>query len=166
MENTSLQTPEEPVVKLVPANFGKRLTNYLVDFIIFCILVSFLLVVLAPVYPLANKLMNKQPIGFMDQLMVSFLYGLYMSAMEALLKGKTIGKFITGTRAVTAEGLAIRSQTAFVRGLIRMIPFPFEHISAISFEFDPYALRPPYPWHDRWSGSIVIDEAKSLLPKI
>jgi uncharacterized RDD family membrane protein YckC len=155
LENTDQQIPEEPVIQLVPANLGKRLTNYLIDIIIFSFLVSFLLVLVAPVYPLAGKLMNKQPIGLMEQLMVSFLYGLYMSVMEAVLKGKTIGKYITGTRAVSKNGLPINAQTAFVRGLIRLIPF--EQLSAISF--------PPYPWHDRWSKSIVIDETKSLLPK-
>ena len=155
MENTDQQIREEPVIQLVPANLGKRLTNYLIDVIVFSFLVSFLLVLVAPAYPLASKLTNKQPIGLMDQLMVSFLYGLYMSVMEAVLKGKTIGKYITGTRAVSKNGLSINAQTAFVRGLIRLIPF--EQLSAISF--------PPYPWHDRWSKSIVVDETKSLIPK-
>ena len=155
MENTDQQIPEEPVIQLVPANLGKRLINYLIDVIIFSFLVSFLLVLVAPAYPLASKLMNKQPIGLMDQLMVIFLYGLYMSVMEAVLKGKTIGKYITRTRAVSKNGLSINAQTAFVRGLIRLIPF--EQLSAISF--------PPYPWHDRWSKSIVVDETKSLIPK-
>ena len=155
MENTDLQIGDEPVINLVPANLGKRFVNYFIDVIIFSFLISFVLMLVAPVYPLATKLMNRQPIGFMDQLMVSFLYGLYMSVMEAVLKGKTIGKYITGTRAVSKNGSLIHSQTAFARGLIRLIPF--EQLSAISF--------PPNPWHDRWSGSVVVDEEKSLLQK-
>ncbi len=160
MENTDLLTPEEPIIKLVPASYGKRLANYLIDFVAFSFLMSFLLVVVAPVYPLADKIKAKQPIGLEDQLMISFFYGLYMSVMEAILKGKSIGKYITGTRAVTENGLPVSTQTAFVRGLIRLIPFPFEQLSAISF-----TLSTPYPWHDRWSRSLVVDEASSVLPK-
>ena len=165
MENTYLRVIEAPVVKLVRASYGKRFANYAIDFLLFCIIVSFLLILVAPVYPLANKIMLKQPIGFAEQLLISFLYGLYMSVMEALLKGKSVGKFITGNRAVSESCLPLSAQTAFVRGLIRVIPFPFEQASAFSFSFEPFALRPPYPWHDRWSQSIVIDESASLLPK-
>ncbi|MFT3932247.1 MAG: RDD family protein [Chitinophagaceae bacterium] len=157
MESPELSPFEEPMQKLVPASLGKRLLNYLVDIIIFSIVVSVILMLLAPVYPLANKLMKQQPIDLVDQLMVSFFYGLYMSATEALLKGKSIGKFITGTRAVTIGGQPIPSNTAFIRGLIRIIPF--EQLSGI-----PFMTTIPYPWHDRWSGSLVIDEAKSILP--
>jgi len=159
------QTTAEPVIRLVPASYGKRIANYTIDFLLFCIIASFMLLILAPVYPLAQKIINKQPIALADQLLISFFYGLYMSVMESVLKGKTIGKFITGTRAVKHNGFAVNGQTAFVRGLIRMIPFPFEQISAFTFSFEPLKLLPPYPWHDRWSGSIVIDEARSLLPK-
>jgi uncharacterized RDD family membrane protein YckC len=155
LENNEPHILEEPVINLVPANHLKRLANYLIDVIIFSILLSFLVAFADPVYPLMHKIMAKQPISLMDQLMISFVYGLYMSCMEAILKGKTIGKYITGTRAVTENGLPINAQTAFMRGLIRIIPF--EQFSAISF--------PPRLWHDRWSNSFVVDEAKSTLSK-
>jgi uncharacterized RDD family membrane protein YckC len=155
LENKEKHLLEEPVIQLVPANFGKRFANYLIDVIVFSFLLSFLLMFAEPVYPLMQKIIAKQPIGLMDQLMISFLYGFYMSAMEAILKGKTIGKYITGTRAVAENGLPINAQSAFVRGLIRLIPF--EQFSAISI--------PPRPWHDRWSKSFVVDESKSVLPK-
>lgn len=158
MENTDLQTPGEPLLKLVPASIGKRLANYLIDATIFYFFLLFLLIMAAPVYPLVDAIRAKQPIGLSDQLLVSFVYGLYMSVMEAILKGKSIGKYITGTRAVTQQGLPISSQTAFFRGLVRIIPL--EQLSAISL-----SLTKPYPWHDRWSGSVVVDEASSALPK-
>lgn len=99
--------------------------------------------------------MAKQPMNQMEQVMIIFLYGLYMSVVEALLKGKTVGKYITGTRAVTVTGFSINAKTAFTRGLIRIIPF-----EQFSILFNPSA-----PWHDKWSNSIVIDENKSVLPK-
>jgi uncharacterized RDD family membrane protein YckC len=140
LENNEPHILEEPVINLVPANHLKRLANYLSDVIIFSILLSFLVAFADPVYPLMHKIMAKQPISLMDQLMISFVYGLYMSCMEAILKGKTIGKYITGTRAVTENGFPINAQMAFIRGLVRIIPF--EQFSAISF--------PPRLWHDRW----------------
>ena len=80
--------------------------------------------------------------------MISFLYGLYMSVTEAIFKGKTIGKLITKTRAFNLDGSSISSQTAFLRGLCRLVPF--EQLSALGI--------PSCPWHDKWSDSIVADE--------
>ncbi len=142
---------ESPLSAPVPAGIGQRLANYLVDVIIFSVILTFLLVLAAPVYPLMQKIMAKEPFSIMDQLMVSFLYGLYMSVMETVLKGKTLGKYLTGTRAIQADGHRLNAQSAFKRGLIRIIPF--EQFSAISF--------PPRPWHDRWSNTMVIDERKT-----
>ena len=156
---------EKPVIQLVQAGYGKRFINYCVDFLVFSIVASFVLLALKPVYPLADKIINRQPIGFAEQLMMTFFYGLYMSLMETVLGGKSIGKFITGTRAVTLSGQPVTGQQAFLRGLIRMIPFPFEQVSALTFSVQPTTLLPPYPWHDRWSSTLVIDESKSVLPK-
>jgi len=157
LENTGTHKIEDPALHIVPANLVKRLANYFIDVIFFSFLLYIVLNIIAPFSPLANKFLTLKPetVKLIDQLLLSFIYGLYMSVIESLLKGKTIGKYITGTRAVTENGLPISTQTAFVRGLIRIIPF--EQLSAISF--------PPYPWHDRWSKSIVADEAKSVLPK-
>ncbi len=157
MENNDAPQQED-AIQLVPASLAKRLANYLIDLFIFSFLLSFLLVVVSPVYPLMQKIMAKQPLNEMEQLSLIFVYGLYMSVMEALLKGKTLGKLITSTRAVAMNGRPISSQTAFLRGLIRMIPF--EQLSALFALFFP-----SLPWHDRWSGSIVVDENKSVLPK-
>lgn len=158
LENNIFDKIEEPLIQLVPASIGKRLANYLIDSTLYSFLFIFLLKAYAPDYPLENRFIAKQPFTLSEQLLLTFIYGFFMSAMEALLKGKSVGKLITGTRAVTAEGMPISSQTAFMRGLIRIIPF--EQVSALSLTFDA-----PYPWHDRWSGSIVVDEAKSILPK-
>ncbi|MEP7280066.1 MAG: RDD family protein [Bacteroidota bacterium] len=155
MENNEQHLLEDPLLKLVPASLGKRLANYLIDVIIFSFLLSFILVVASPVYPLMQKIMAKQPIDFMDQLMISFLYGLFMSVQEAVLRGKTIAKYITGTRAVDTNGLPVNSQTAFLRGLIRIVPF--EQFTALT--------TPGRPWHDRWSKTMVLDESKSVFQK-
>lgn len=160
MENNEPRATEEPVIKLVPASLVKRFINYILDFLIFLSSVLFLLNLEAPshrwAYNLLEKLAKKpETIDFMDNAIIWFVFALYLSVMETLLKGKTIAKYITGTRAVTADGLTVKAQTAFTRGILRMIPF--EQFSAISV--------PSRPWHDRWSNTFVVDEAKSILPK-
>ena len=166
MENTEQHILEEPATRLVPANLLKRFINYFIDIITFSFVLTVLLVTLAPVFPWAQTLvynLTKKPeaIGLINQLSVSLIYGLYMSAMETILKGKTIGKYITGTRAVTENGSPTDPQTAFTRGLIRMIPF-----EQLSILVTVLLSTPPRAWHDVWSGSIVVDESKSILPKI
>ena len=76
-----------------------------------------------------------------------------MSIVETLLKGKSIGKFITGTRAVNFDGSRISSGTAFTRGFSRAVPF---------CAFSAFGT-PCNPWQDRWSDTMVIDEKKSSV---
>jgi uncharacterized RDD family membrane protein YckC len=78
----------------------------------------------------------------------------YYFAFETLTGGKTIGKYLTGTRAVNEDGTRISTKTALLRSLIRMIPFEF--LSALG--------SPCYPWHDRWTKTYVVDERRSRLP--
>jgi uncharacterized RDD family membrane protein YckC len=147
---------EKPLIQLVPASIGKRFINYMVDIILFSFLLVFILVAAAPVYPLMNKIMAQQPLDLTERFVIWFMYGLYMSVLESVLKGKSVGKYITGTRAVNINGHPVSRETAFARGLIRIVPF--EQISALTFDFSA-----PLMWHDRWSKSIVVDEAKSRL---
>lgn len=156
MEETDGSVPADSRIELqlIPANIGKRLVNYLIDSIVYSLLAycftSFF-------YPrLMDDIINQKDIALVTQITISFCYGLYMSLMEALFAGKTIGKFVTGTRVIYRTGKTINPQTAFTRGLCRIIPF--EQFSAIGF--------PPNPWHDRWTGTIVIDEKKSDWGKI
>jgi uncharacterized RDD family membrane protein YckC len=71
-----------------------------------------------------------------------------MSLIEAMFRGKSIGKLITGTKAVNEDGSDISFAKAFERGLARMVPF--EAFSALG--------EPSYPWHDKWTKTFVIDE--------
>jgi uncharacterized RDD family membrane protein YckC len=156
LENTDQHILDEPQNILVRANWAKRLANYFIDLFAFSILLTILLTALAPVFPLVGRWMQPKPgssifanqFSFSDQLLISFIYGFYMSVLEAALKGKSFGKLITGTRVVDLKGQRISSQAAFVRGLVRLIPL--EQLSALSIL--------PFPWHDRWSGTMVVNE--------
>jgi uncharacterized RDD family membrane protein YckC len=68
--------------------------------------------------------------------------------MEGSAKGKTLGKLITGTRALKMDGGNLTWKVAFMRSLCRIVPF--EAFSAFGGN----------PWHDRWTDTIVVKERK------
>ena len=87
-------------------------------------------------------------------LMALVAFVVFFTACEGFSKGKTLGKWITGTRVVTADGRTITLKIAFLRSLSRLVPF--EPFSAIG--------TPSHPWHDRWTRTLVIVEKLSNLP--
>ena len=140
--------------QLVQASSGKRLANYFIDLILFYILFFVAVTIIALVSPESlenDTLISDNPL--LDRLFSVFLYVLYMSIVEGIFKGRTLGKLITGTMAINADGSTISFSTALGRGFSRIVPFePFS------------ALRnPPYPWHDKWTNTYVIDIRNSRL---
>jgi uncharacterized RDD family membrane protein YckC len=134
--------------ELVPAGAGRRLANYFIDLIVFYLLAVVAGTVIALVSPesIDNvSALSENP--FLDRLISLFFYGLYMALMEGIFKGRSIGKFITGTKAVNSDGSTISFSKALARGFSRIVPF--EPLSALG--------RPPHPWHDRWTDTYVID---------
>ena len=127
-------------VSLVPANSGKRFLNRLIDIVVFVVFVG-LMAWLAPGFAAILVV----PFGF------SIAYALYIAFMEMALRGKTIGKFITGTRAVQVDGAPINAGNAFGRAFSQVVPF--EAFSAFG--------SPCNPWHDRWTHTCVVDEKQS-----
>lgn len=142
---------------LVQAGSGKRFANYLIDLVIFYLLVFLFGIFLGFVNPQTLDELDAQSNGFdlVGRLLSLLFYGLYMFVVEAIFKGKSLGKLITGTRAVNEDGTAISFQTALLRGLSRAVPF--NAFSALG--------TPCYPWHDRWTKTYVIDEKESLVPE-
>jgi uncharacterized RDD family membrane protein YckC len=140
---------------LVQASQGKRFINYLVDIICFYLFMFFVGIVIAIISPSAlGWLDSDDPAhNLVDRLVSLVLYGLFTGAIEAVTKGRSIGKLITGTLAVNEDGSTISTKTAFLRGLCRAVPF--DGFSAFG--------TPSYPWHDRWTRSYVIDKSQSTL---
>jgi uncharacterized RDD family membrane protein YckC len=75
----------------------------------------------------------------------TLLVGLY-TFLETVTKGRTIGKMVTKTRAITEDGSTISFSDALKRSLIRCIPF------------EPFSAFSGRPWHDKWSNTKVIRE--------
>jgi uncharacterized RDD family membrane protein YckC len=139
----------------VYAGTGQRFVNYLIDLLIYNLVVRF---IINPLVASGNSIIystvsSSVAVFLINQLFFFVLYTSYMFLQETIFKGKSIGKFVTGTRAVNEDGSSISTKTALLRSLIRIIPF--EPFSAFG--------NPARPWHDRWTLTYVIDEKKSVL---
>ena len=97
-----------------------------------------------------QKFDNIPPI--LDKIVTLFLHGFYMTMVEILFQGKSFGKFITKTRAVSWDGSKPTVNQFFTRGFSRAVPF-----NSFSFLGDN-----SNGWHDKWSDTMVVDS--SSLP--
>ena len=156
METTETDLFADSEYHLVQASSGKRFANYIIDLLVFYALVFLSGLAIALLSPAAIDYLNEEDGGFnlMERLLGLVLYGLYMFATEAIFKGKSLGKSITGTRAVNEDGTNVSPKAALLRGLSRAVPF--NAFSALG--------SPAYPWHDRWTKTYVIDEKGSNRP--
>lgn len=138
---------------IVRADTGKRLGNYIIDviaFYIFAMLAGIVIAILSPAT--IDEIGSDDPgTGLISRLISLILYALFMGTQEAAFKGKTLGKLITGTRAVNLDGSPISTKTAFLRGFSRAVPFVV---------FSAFGT-PCNPWQDRWTDTLVMDEKKS-----
>lgn len=76
---------------------GKRLANYIIDLAIFYLLFFVFGFIVALVSPNILDVLADESTGFdlFDRIITLILYALYMSIVEGVFKGKSIGKFIT-----------------------------------------------------------------------
>ncbi len=135
--------------KVTQASQGKRLANYLIDLVGFYVFMYFFSYVIIEIsWDLAVLLYGEdQGFNLLGRLVMLLLYGMYMGLVEAVFKGRSLGKLITGTVAVYEDGTRISGQTALLRGLIRAVPF--NAFSALG--------NPAHPWHDKWSKTWVVN---------
>ena len=138
------------------ASADKRFGNYLIDRIVFYLVWrGFFTIAARPLaFILIKTTRDRTVMTFEIFLMAIVAFVVFFTACEGFSKGKTLGKAMTGTRAVTADGRMITLRVAFFRSLCRLVPF--EPFSAIK--------KPSYPWHDRWTRTLVIVERLSNLP--
>ncbi len=139
----------------VRASTGKRFANYLVDLIFFYIILFVVAIIWALISPgsINDDEYTFTGISFLDRIMILILYSLFMFAQEALTKGRSLGKLITGTHAVNLDGSAISPTTALGRGFSRAVPFCV---------FSAFG-NPCNPWQDKWTNTMVIDKKLSAI---
>lgn len=152
MEETQPQQEQhlfDDFSNVTQASAGKRLANYLIDVVGFYVFMYFFSYVIVAInYELAVLLYaEEEGFNLLGRLLFLLIYGMYMGIIEAIFKGRSLGKLITGTVAVYEDGSRINGQTALLRGLIRAVPF--NAISALG--------KPSHPWHDKWSKTWVVN---------
>ena len=71
-------------------------------------------------------------------------YAIYYSLSEKYFNGYTLGKLVTGTRAIREDGDELTWKNAIHRSFSRFLPFEF--LSGFGTK----------PWHDSWTKTTVI----------
>src|SRR5262245_46050919 len=160
MEETTQLPPEQNLSDDLNLSFqyqyastGQRFANYLIDNLLMQFGLSYvtgtavgiLLGLLFPEYIMRLS----ESTDRIELLPLSYLIGIinyivYYTICEKGFKGYTLGKLITGTRAIREDGGELTIKDALLRSLSRIVPF--EAFSAFG----------GYPWHDSWTKTRVI----------
>lgn len=145
---------EDPLYQYEYASQWQRFFNLFIDNLLMRFglswatgtLVAHLLNEIAPdfLYSIVNESGTTWSLYFLGYLIVIFNYLVYYTLCEKLFKGYTLGKLITGTRAIRQDGEELSFKNAFMRSLIRLVPFEiFSGFSTLT-------------WHDSWTNTMVI----------
>lgn len=143
-QNNILNEFSEPVYE--PATVGQRLANYLIDVIIFYIVIFIILVPLIIGMASSGNAENAGGFIAITYLVTFGLFFAYYIFMEGG-KGKTIGKMATKTKVITTDGTPMTFGKAALRTICRIVPFEF-----ISVFLDTSM------WHDKWSSTRVVKD--------
>jgi uncharacterized RDD family membrane protein YckC len=135
------------------ASTGQRFANYIVDLIVFYVVMFVISFFTAAMNLSSNQdyySENSETLlgsKILDYIFSIALYILIYTIIEGASKGRTLGKLITGTKAVKEDGNPITWNEALIRSLCRVVPF--EPFSAFGT-----------PWHDKWSHTMVVKNRK------
>ena len=131
-----------------PVGSGKRFINFIIDRIVIYISIYAFNTILQQTDAIIRTETEFEA-RLVNILYSWIIYVVLMFAMETLMKGKSVGKLVTKTRAVNElDGSPINARTALLRSLCRIVPF--EPLSALG--------NPSYPWHDTWTKSMVVED--------
>ena len=144
-------TRTENEVYLRTASRGKRFVNYLFDLIGYYSLMGAIGFIIAAFSPATVAVYNGETLlgSLLNLSFGSIVMVLYYTGNEVLFDGKSLGKFITRTRAVSKNGEVPTVKQIMIRSLTRLVPF-----EAFSF----LGGEPVRGWHDSWSDTYVIQE--------
>jgi uncharacterized RDD family membrane protein YckC len=142
----SITQPGREVI-FAPASLGLRFLNFLIDTVVYFLLLMAVVLVLSLVLS-DIEIFAEEP---MSTIITYAFMILYYSVMEATF-GRTVAKFITGTKVVNARGEKPTWGQAFGRSLCRLIPF------------EPFSMfRSEHRgWHDTIPGTWVVNLRRPL----
>ncbi len=150
---------EKEIKQYYEADKGKRIANYIIDYIVyFCLAMGSAIVIAGLIYSLGGEEAlisiddESLTFRFYDYLFTAFIMLLYYTTIEYFTKGKSLGKYITKTRAVQRSGDNLTFSIALKRSACRLIPFnAFSFLGEVS-----------NGWHDSIPNTKVIDENQPL----
>jgi uncharacterized RDD family membrane protein YckC len=143
---------EEDLIQYEQAGNSQRFVNLLVDWL----LLRFVLVKLAgyvvgimlglyfPEFSMKLTDMGLEVL-FIMYIVWSLATIFYYTTCEALFRGQTLGKLISGSRAIRDNGEQLRFKDALLRSLCRCV-WPFEWFSGFGHR----------PWHDSLTNTSVV----------
>jgi len=145
---------EEDLFQYETASTGQRFLNMLIDglFMNYGLgyltgsIVGYLLGTLFPDFAMSlfSDLSASGAIIF-GVILAYFNDVVYYTFCEKVFKGYTLGKLITGTRAIRTDGGELTLRNAFLRTVSRLVPF------------EPFSIWfGDGLWHDRWTKTMVI----------
>jgi uncharacterized RDD family membrane protein YckC len=143
----------EDFVQHKDAAVGQRFLNWLIDNLLMRFGLSYVTgmgvgVLIVNFFPdFASRIVNEGEtidLFILGYAIGIFNYLIYYTICEKAFRGYTLGKVITGTRAIRDDGEELKLGDAFKRSLIRLIPF--EVLSGFGNR----------PWHDSWTRTKVI----------
>lgn len=144
------------IIEYNKASLGIRFLNYLLDLFTLVIINIISTLISDMLYVFTDSKLfyfyGNAGIGW------QFLFGnincfIYYFLMEHFLNGRTVGKYITGTKVISTDGTQPTSQQILYRNLTRLIPF-----DGLSF----FGMN---GWHDSWSDTRVIN-VKNYIAEI
>jgi uncharacterized RDD family membrane protein YckC len=134
------------------ATKGIRFANFMIDRVIFNLFffaIGFLGVLIDKAigsYYFTNLFIKVSEVNrLVDILVTSVLFSIYTFLMEYFTQGRTIAKYITGTKVITTNGQTPTLNEFFIRNISRAVPF-----DALSFLGET-------GWHDSWSDTRVVN---------
>lgn len=146
---TDLLNDVELELEQEPAGTGQRFTNFIIDTIALYAS-SYILGILLGIVLMAGNhdtsfLVRESGVSQLIDFFSGFLlYALFYSIAEGLTRGRSPGKYVTGTRVIREDGSRISFKDALMRSLSRLVPF--EAFSALGGT----------PWHDTWTNTKVV----------
>lgn len=131
------------------ASSAKRFTNYLIDRVAIYLVWNYLLYkvnvwLLSLIYQYTN---SRELLYVCSYVFTITFFVFILAILESVTSGKTLGKLLTGTRAVNQNGTRITPRTAILRCLCRLVPFePFSALGSPSFPCHrPTCSKEPIP---------------------
>jgi uncharacterized RDD family membrane protein YckC len=144
--------PEKPTaVYYQSASLGQRFGNFIIDFAVYWPIATLVFELVAFIivssWKIDFSLLTSQQLKptMSDYAIAGLAYiGIY-TLFEGASGGRSIGKWLTGTKVIKVDGSACKMEDAFFRSVFRLVPF--EIFSGL----DGHDM-----WHDKWTQTRVI----------